>query len=158
MRSKIIAAIAVLTLAATAIGVQPAFAATSGRVYKATIGGVKYCLESQTTPSQIGTITSHSSTTCSTASAVGRPAGYLGVGVYGYYDPERDGTFVFCGDSGYVYSPVDNIWSFTIGPTQMCPTPAGLQNYLTYTHGQAWVPLTGYVATGGNVASPTISA
>ncbi|MEQ1698573.1 MAG: hypothetical protein ABMA25_00605 [Ilumatobacteraceae bacterium] len=111
-------------------------AATSGRVYKRTIGTVKYCVEATIAlnTSGSGTVSTHSSTSCSTASAVGSAAGDLQLYLWQWRDPEKDGTFEFCGSSGTHANPVGNTWSFTVFG-QYCPNPAGTQNFYSQATG-----------------------
>lgn len=152
-KSTLIRAIAaVLILLAGPLSPAVAEAATSGRVYKKTIDN-KYCLESTIVASTAGTgtISSHSSTSCSTASAVAVGANRLRMRVLQYTDPERDGSYLYCGNSGYFSNPVGNTWSFTVS-TQVCPNPAGAQNFYSVADGSLdpanWV---------GTQASPVVT-
>jgi hypothetical protein len=156
VRSKVVVLASISALVLTAVLGGEALAATSGRVYKTTVDGAKYCLESQITPTAVGIITAHSSSTCSNATAVGLPAGYLGVAIHEYYDPERDGSYLFCGDSGLYHNPANNTWLFSVS-AQYCPTPAGLQNYKNTTRGTV-LATAGWWVNLSDTPSPSISA
>lgn len=100
----------------------------------------------------------HSSASCSNSNAAGRPANWLGEMAAGWTDPERDGTFNYCGSTGWFYNPANNTWLFSVGYSALCPNPAGSQNFFTFAYGQAWEPATGSYKSMLTVQSPILTA
>ncbi|MEQ1698575.1 MAG: hypothetical protein ABMA25_00615 [Ilumatobacteraceae bacterium] len=142
----------------TAVWAPSATAISGGRVLTfQTIDGLRYCIESFVTPANKGELTVHSTTSCANATAAGRPASWLGVLVEGWIDSNRDGKYDYCGTTGWHYNPVGNTWAFSVGPSSLCPTPSGLQNYRTYTHGQVWNPAIGGYASITTIVSPVLT-
>lgn len=61
--------------------------------------------------------------------ALSRPPGYLGAEVQGWYDPNNDGTYSYCGTTG-IYTNSSSTSSFGVGAI-LCPNPAGLDPYFS---------------------------
>lgn len=55
------------------------------------------------------------------------PAGYLAAATRGWYDPDNNGTFSLCGETGFAYSAVTT-YSFGVGAA-LCPNPSGADEY-----------------------------
>lgn len=121
--------------------------ATSGRIYKGSVAGVRICSESVIADvvDNKGYTTAWANTNCSTAQ--NQPSGHLGIRIIGLMDGG------FCSSwTGYAYNS-SSAWSMALGG-KLCSNPSGSQAFQTMAQSRKWVASAGGYSTYSTVISP----